>query len=55
MYKEKVISKIRKRYANPQSDENLQRLNEELQDIHSIMRKNITDVLERGGKLEREC
>jgi len=45
---DKNIKKKGKEYANPTSRHNTSRLNEDLSDIHSIMKKNIHDVLKRG-------
>ena len=37
-------------YSNPRSRMN--KVNAELMDIHNVMKRNITDVLNRGEKLE---
>ena len=49
---DKTIQRKRKEFADPNSRGNLGKLSEDLNDIHSIMQKNITDVLDRGQKLE---
>jgi vesicle transport protein SEC22 len=49
------LPQLRREYADPQSKSNASRLSEELQDVHSIMRKNIAEVLQRGENLDREC
>ena len=49
---DKTIQRKRKDYADPNSRNNMGKLGDDLNDIHSIMKKNITDVLDRGQKLE---
>lgn len=49
---DKVIQKKRKEYMDPQSRNNMARLNDDLADIHSIMKRNIEEVLNRGEKLD---
>jgi vesicle transport protein SEC22 len=49
------LSDLRKEYADPASRSNAARLKEELSDVHSIMRANIAEVLDRGEKLDRAC
>jgi len=48
------LQQLKREYADPQSKSNTVRLTEELQDVHSIMRKNISEVLQRGENLDRE-
>jgi vesicle transport protein SEC22 len=48
------LVQLRRDYADPSSKSNAARLTEELQDVHSIMRKNIQEVLQRGENLDRE-
>lgn len=40
-------------FVDPTTRENTTKLNEDLQDIHSIMKKNIQEVLNRGEKLDK--
>ena len=47
-----VIQRRRKDFVDPTSRQNTTKLNEDLADIQSIMRKNINEVLNRGEKLE---
>lgn len=47
-----IIQRRRKDFADPTSRNNTTKLNEDLADIQSIMRKNINEVLDRGEKLE---
>ena len=47
-----VIQRRRKEFVDPTSRKNTSKLNEDLADIQSIMRKNIDEVLNRGEKLE---
>ncbi|TDH72630.1 hypothetical protein CCR75_002072 [Bremia lactucae] len=49
---DKFIQKKRKEYADPSSSQNMHRLNDDLADIHNIMRKNIQEVLNRGERVE---
>lgn len=49
---DKTIQKKRKEYTNPNSRSNASKLNEDLADIHSIMKKNINEVLNRGERLD---
>jgi vesicle transport protein SEC22 len=47
-----TIQRKRKDFVDPTSRQNTTKLNEDLADIQSIMRKNINEVLNRGEKLE---
>ncbi|DBA00597.1 TPA: hypothetical protein N0F65_007726 [Lagenidium giganteum] len=49
---DKFIQKKRKDYTDPNSSQNMSRLNDDLADIHNIMRKNIQEVLNRGERVE---
>eukprot|EP00752_Nemacystus_decipiens_P003245 g3003.t1 len=49
---DKVIQRKRKEYLDPQSRNNMARLNDDLADIHNIMKQNIEEVLNRGEKLD---
>ena len=49
---DKTIQKKRKEYTNPASRSNAHRLNDDLADIHNIMKKNINEVLNRGERLD---
>lgn len=49
-----TIQRKRKEFLDPQSRNNMARLNDDLADIHSIMKQNIEEVLNRGEKLDRE-
>ncbi|CAN8075078.1 unnamed protein product [Agarophyton chilense] len=46
------IQKTKKVYNDSKTQRNLQKLNSELKDVHSIMTKNINEVISRGEKLE---
>lgn len=50
---DKFIQKKRKEYTDPNSSQNMSRLNDDLADVHNIMRKNIQEVLNRGERVER--
>ena len=47
------LVQLKKDYADPSSKSNASRIADELQDVHSIMRKNIQEVLQRGENLDR--
>jgi vesicle transport protein SEC22 len=49
---EPKMSKMRREYLDPQAPGNLKKLNTDLADIHSIMQQNISDVLQRGERLD---
>mmetsp|Transcript_23911 Transcript_23911/g.53974 ORF Transcript_23911/g.53974 Transcript_23911/m.53974 type:complete len:238 (+) Transcript_23911:164-877(+) len=49
---DKNIKKKVKDFANPSSRSNASRLNDDLSDIHSIMKKNINEVLKRGENID---
>lgn len=44
---DRVIQRKRRDYLDPNSSNNMKKLNDDLQSIHSIMRKTIDDVLDR--------
>ncbi|OSX69187.1 hypothetical protein BU14_1762s0001 [Porphyra umbilicalis] len=46
------ILKTKKLYSDSRTQRNLDKLNSELRDVHSIMTKNISELLERGDRLE---
>ncbi|KAJ3393117.1 SNAP receptor [Entophlyctis sp. JEL0112] len=46
------IQKTKKQYKDTRTQKNLSKLNDELQDVHRIMTKNISDVLGRGNTLD---
>lgn len=48
------IQKTKKLYNDSKTQRNLQKLNSELKDVHSIMTKNINDVISRGERLDRK-
>jgi len=49
---DRVIQKKRRDYLDPNSSSNMKKLNDDLASIHTIMRKTIDDVLDRGNKLD---
>jgi vesicle transport protein SEC22 len=49
---DRVIQKKRREYSDPNSSNNIEKINSDLASIHSIMRKTIDDVLDRGNKLD---
>lgn len=46
------IQKTKKVYNDSKTQRNLQKLNSELKDVHSIMTKNINEVISRGERLD---
>jgi vesicle transport protein SEC22 len=46
------IVKVRRSYQDTRTQRNLQKLNEDLQDVTRIMTKNIQDVLGRGERID---
>ena len=44
---DRIIQRKRRDYLDPNSSSNMKKLNDDLQSIHSIMRKTIDDVLDR--------
>jgi vesicle transport protein SEC22 len=51
----KVLSRLCREYSDLDSKANQSRLQGELYEVQNIMRKNIEEVLDRGGKLDRAC
>ena len=49
------IQKTKKLYMDTRTQRNLAKLTEELGEVHSIMTKNIQEVLGQGEKLDSEC
>jgi vesicle transport protein SEC22 len=49
---DRVIQRKRQEYRDPSSTRSMQRLNDSLTEVSSIMRKNIDDILQRGDNLE---
>eukprot|EP01032_Pedospumella_encystans_P024614 gene24614-27835_t len=49
---DRVIQRKRRDYLDPNSSNNMKKLNDDLQSIHNIMRTTINDVLDRGNKLD---
>ena len=49
---DKFIQKKVKEFVDPSSRSNATKLNSDLADIQSIMKKNIQEVLNRGEKLD---
>lgn len=48
------IQKTKKLYLDTRTQRNLSKLNEDLQEVHSIMTRNIQEVLGQGEKLDSE-
>lgn len=51
---DKTLQRLRKEYQDPSSRQNSSRLAEEVNEVHTIMRRNIQEILDRGEKLESE-
>lgn len=47
------LRRMQRDFVDPTTSQNAGRLNDDLQDIHSIMKKNIQEVLNRGEKLDK--
>jgi vesicle transport protein SEC22 len=47
------IQKTRKVYGDQRAQRNLEKLNEDLNDIQNVMTRNINDILEQGERLDR--
>lgn len=47
------LKKKQREFVDPTTKQNTSKLNQDLQDIHSIMKKNIEEVLQRGEKLDK--
>ena len=52
---DKFISQRLKDYSNPDSNVSMSALNSQVSEVHSVLRKNIQDVLARGGHIDRAC
>lgn len=50
---DKTLQRKRKEYADPNARRNQQKIDEDIADITSIMKRNIDEVLNRGEKLDR--
>ncbi len=48
------IQKTKKLYADTRTQRNIDRLNADISEVHSIMTRNIQDVLGHGERLDRE-
>mmetsp|Transcript_4722 Transcript_4722/g.6485 ORF Transcript_4722/g.6485 Transcript_4722/m.6485 type:complete len:229 (+) Transcript_4722:104-790(+) len=49
---DKFIQRKRKDYADPSSRSSMAKLNDDLADIHNVMKKNIREVLDRGERID---
>ncbi|KAK9809379.1 hypothetical protein WJX73_010317 [Symbiochloris irregularis] len=47
------IQRTKKQYADSRTQRNIDKLNDDLTEVHSIMTKNIQDVLGQGERLDR--
>ncbi|KNC71305.1 hypothetical protein SARC_16158, partial [Sphaeroforma arctica JP610] len=47
-----TIQRLKRQYMDSRANRNLNKLNNELQDVQRIMTQNIQDVLGRGEKIE---
>ncbi len=48
------ISKTKKLYMDTRTQRNISKLTEDLSEVHSIMTRNIADVLGQGERLDSE-
>lgn len=51
-YADTYIQKTKKLYVDTRTQRNISKLNEDLTEVHSIMTKNIQDVLGQGERLD---
>ena len=49
---DRQLQRLKREYSDPSSRSNSSRLAEDLNDISNIMKRSITEVLDRGEKLE---
>lgn len=49
---DRILQRKQREFKDPKTQENTNKLNQDLSDIHSIMKQNISQVLDRGEKLE---
>lgn len=49
---ESTLMKLRRQYIDPNTSTNVNKLNNELHEIHNIMSQNINNILQRGEKLD---
>jgi vesicle transport protein SEC22 len=48
-----TLQRIKRNYKDSRNQQNLTRLNEEIQNVTKIMTKNIQDVVQRGEKIDK--
>lgn len=53
MLPDTFIQKTKKLYMDTRTQRNLNKLNEDLTEIHNIVTRNVQDVLGQGEKLDR--
>lgn len=49
------IQKTKKLYMDTRTQRNMAKLTEDISEVHSIMTKNIQDVLNHGERLDSKC
>lgn len=54
-YADTFIQKTKRLYMDTRTQRNLTKLNDDLAEVHSIMTRNIAEVLGQGEKLDSEC
>jgi vesicle transport protein SEC22 len=48
-----TVLRKKREFANPEAASSLDRFNQELEDVHRVMVRNIQDVLDRGSRLDQ--
>ena len=54
LYADTFIQKTKKLYIDTRTQRNMAKLTEDISEVHSIMTKNIQDVLNHGERLDRK-
>lgn len=49
---DRILQRKQREFKDPKTQQNTNKINQDLSDIHSIMKQNISQVLDRGEKLE---
>lgn len=55
VFPDTFIQKTKKLYLDTRTQRNLAKLNEDIAEVHSIMTRNIQEVLGHGERLDRKC
>jgi Synaptobrevin len=55
MFADTFIQKTKKLYMDTRTQRNISKLNADIAEVHSVMTRNIQDVLQQGERLDSEC